>query len=148
MTNYVFESIIKIFAIIAKADGIAEEEILVFERFLRSHFDENRYKFFSNYFTSYCQTIEGTSEEMHQVATAVAAELSTEQRFLIYIRLNELVRADGVISPLEIEFLGIVAKIFHLSEQFANMREKFVFSHEKELRKAVDVGIIDAGNNR
>lgn len=148
MTNYVFESIIKIFAIIAKADGIAEEEVLVFERFLRSHFDENRYKFFNNYFSSYCQTIEGTTEEMHQVATEVAAELSIEQRFLIYIRLNELVRADGVISQMEIEFLGIVARIFHLSDQFTTITNKFVFNHKKELLKAPDVGIIDFASIR
>jgi len=145
MTNFVFESIIKIFAIIAKADGIAEEEILVFERFLKSHFDDTRYKFFKNYFSSFSETIEGTADEMHQVASQVSSELSTEQRFLIYIRLNELVRADGVVSQLEIEFLGILAKVFHLSEQFTSLSTKFVFSHKKELLKSPDIGIIDSG---
>jgi ABC-type multidrug transport system ATPase subunit len=145
MTNFVFESIIKIFAIIAKADGIAEEEILVFERFLKSHFDDTRYRFFKNYFSSFCETIEGTAEEMHLIATQVSAELSTEQRFLIYIRLNELVRADGVVSPLELEFLGILAKVFHLSEQFTTITTKFVFIHKKELLKSEDIGIIDSG---
>ena len=145
MTNYVFESIIKIFAIIAKADGIAEEEILVFERFLKSHFDDTRYRFFKNYFSSFCETIEGTAEEMQQVATQVSSELSTEQRFLIYIRLNELVRADGVVSVLELEFLAILAKVFHLSEQFTSITTKFVFSHKRELLKTEDIGIIDAG---
>lgn len=148
MTNYVFESIIKIFAIIAKADGIAEEEILVFERFLRSHFDEARYRFFKNYFSSFTETIEGTADEMREVATQVAAELSTEQRFLIYIRLNELVRADGVVSPMETEFLGILASVFHLNEQFTKIATKFVFSHKKELLKAPEIGIIDSGTIR
>lgn len=148
MTNYVFESIIKIFAIIAKADGIAEEEILVFERFLRSHFDEARYKFFKNYFSSFSETIEGTAAEMQEVATQVANELSTEQRFLIYIRLNELVRADGVVSPMETEFLRILSNVFHLNETFTRITTKFVFSHKRELLKSEDVGIIDAGNIR
>lgn len=146
MTNYVFESIIKIFAIIAKADGIAEEEILVFERFLRSHFDEARYKFFKSYFSSYCETIEGTEEEMTEVATQVAAELSIEQRFLIYIRLNELVRADGVVSSMEANFLGILSSVFHLSEQFTRITTKFVFSHKRELLKSSEVGIIDSAS--
>jgi len=146
MTNYVFESIIKIFAIIAKADGIAEEEILVFDRFLRSHFDDARYRFFRNYFTSFSETIEGTAEEMHQIASQVATELSTEQRFLIYIRLNELVRADGIVSEMETEFLSILAKVFHLSQQFTSITNQFVFTHKKELLKTPEVGIIDAAS--
>ena len=145
MTNYVFESIIKLFAIIAKADGIAEEEILVFERFLRSNFDNARYKFFKNYFSSFSESIEGTAEEMFQVATQVSTELSTEQRFLIYIRLNELVRADGLASELEAEFLGILAKVFHLSDQFISLTSKFVFSHKRELLETEDIGILDSG---
>lgn len=148
MTNYVFESIIKIFAIIAKADGIAEEEILVFERFLRSHFDEARYRFFKNYFSSFSETIEGTADEMREVATQVAAELSTEQRFLIYIRLNELVRADGVVSLMETEFLDILSSVFHLSDQFTRIATKFVFSHKKELLKSPEIGIIDSATIR
>ena len=144
MTNHVFESIIKIFAIIAKADGIAEEEILVFNRFLRSHFDDARYRFFRNYFTSFSETIEGTAQEMHQIASQVATELSTEQRFLIYIRLNELVRADGIVSEMESEFLSILARVFHLNEQFTLIAQQFVFTHKKDLLKTPDVGIIDS----
>jgi ABC-type multidrug transport system ATPase subunit/uncharacterized tellurite resistance protein B-like protein len=145
MTNFVFESIIKIFAIIAKADGIAEEEILVFDRFLKSHFDDARYRFFRNYFSSFSETIEGTVEEMNQTVTQVATELSTEQRFLIYVRLNELVRADGVISDMESSFLEIVSKVFHLNEDFVRITHHFVFSHKKDLLKNVAVGIIDSG---
>jgi ABC-type multidrug transport system ATPase subunit len=148
MTNFVFESIIKIFAIIAKADGIAEEEILVFERFLKSHFDDARYKFFKNYFHSFSETIEGTLAEMHEVATQVSTELSTEQRFLIYIRLNELVRADGNISQLELEFIAILARVFHFSEQFTTISSKFVYSHKRELLKSEEIGILDTGTVR
>lgn len=144
MTNHVFESIIKIFAIIAKADGIAEEEILVFDRFLRSHFDDARYRFFRNYFTAFSETIEGTAQEMHQIASQVATELSTEQRFLIYIRLNELVRADGIVSEMESEFLSILARVFHLNEQFTHITQQFVFTHKRDLLKTPDVGIIDS----
>lgn len=145
MTNYVFESIIRIFAIIAKADGIAEEEILVFDRFLRSHFDENRYRFFLNYFNAFSETIEGTMEEMQNTATQVATELTTEQRFLIYVRLNELVRADGKISELESAFLEILARVFHLSDHFTSITRHFVFTHKRDLLKIPEVGIIDGG---
>jgi len=144
MTNHVFESIIKIFAIIAKADGIVEEEILVFDRFLRSHFDDARYRFFRNYFNAFSETIVGTKEEMHQIASQVATELSTEQRFLIYIRLNELVRADRIVSEMESDLLSILARVFNLNEQFTTVARQFVFTHKDDLVKTPDVGIIDS----
>ncbi len=145
MTNFVFESIIKIFAIIAKSDGIAEEEILVFDRFLKSHFDDARLKFFKNYFANYCETIQGSLAEMQEIASQVANELSTEQRFLIYVRLNELVRADGTITEKEIEFISSLARIFHFSDSFTEITNQFVFSHKKELLKSEEVGILDSG---
>jgi ABC transport system ATP-binding/permease protein len=74
----------------------------------------------------------------------VATELSTEQRFLIYIRLNELVRADGIVSDMESEFLSILARVFHLNEQFTHITQQFVFTHKRDLLKTPDVGIIDS----
>lgn len=145
MTNYVFESILKMFAIIAKADGINEEEVQVVERFLKSQFDDNRTKFFKNYLLNYIETIEGTAEEIQDVATEVCTELSIEQRFLIFIRLNELVRADGNVTPKEDEFLQILARIFHLNEQFLQISRQFVFSHKTQLLKVSGVAILDGG---
>jgi ABC-type multidrug transport system fused ATPase/permease subunit len=55
------------------------------------------------------------------------------------------VRADGLASELEVEFLGILAKVFHLSDQFISLTSKFVFSFKRELLKTEDIGILDAG---
>ena len=42
MTITVFESIVKIFAIIAKSDGVVTQELSGFERFLESQFDKSK----------------------------------------------------------------------------------------------------------
>ena len=148
MTQHVFESITKIFAIISKSDGIREEETEVFYRFLESNFDEVKFRFFRNYFLSFLETIEGNREELESVTANAATELSLEERFLIFVRLSELVRADGEMSRSESDHLKSVARIFHLSEAFTSIISRFVFSEIEDLLKLPDMGLLSKGNFR
>ncbi len=148
MTQHIFESITKIFAIISKSDGIREEELSVFYRFLESNFDEVKVRFFRNYFHSFLETIEGNREELESVTSNAATELSLEDRFLIFVRLSELVRADGEMSKSESEHLRIVARIFHLSEGFTDIITRFVFSQNEDLLRLPEMGIVSQGQVR
>jgi ABC-type multidrug transport system ATPase subunit len=145
MTQHVFESITKIFAIISKSDGTSEEELQVFYRFLESNFDEIKVAFFKNYHQSFLQTIEGTREELETVTGNAATELTLEDRFLIFVRLSELVRADGEMSKSESEHLKAIARIFHLSEAFTNIISTFVFEDSNKLIARSGTGLISSG---
>ncbi len=148
MTQHVFESITKIFAIIAKSDGIRAEEQHVFYRFLESNFDEVKVRFFRNYFSSFLETIEGNREELESVTANAATELSLEDRFLIFVRLSELVRADGEMSKSESEHLKIVSRIFHLSDSFTEIISTFVFEDSGTLLTRPEVGLLGRGKVR
>lgn len=145
MTQHVFESITKIFAIISRSDGTSEEELKVFYRFLESNFDELKLAFFKNYYESFLQTIEGTREELESITANAATELSLEERFLIFVRLSELVRADGKMSKSESEHLKTVARIFHLSENFTGIISTFVFEENSRLLERKETGLIRSG---
>jgi len=142
MTQHVFESITKIFAIICKADGVREEEIRVFNRFLESAFDELKVRFFQQYFASYLETIEGSQAELETVTANAATELNLEDRFLIFVRLSELVRADGFLTKSESGQLAVVARIFRLSDAFTSIINRFVFKKDEDLLSLPDTGLI------
>ena len=145
MTQYVFESITKIFAIMAKADGLKEEETQVFHRFLKANFDDVKIKFFENYFHSFLETIEGTKEELENVTANAAAGLTLQERFLIYVRLCELVKADNEFTEKEGDYLKIVSQIFHLNDNFTSITSNFVFSPRNSLLEMPQIGLIDNG---
>ena len=145
MTQHVFESITKIFAIISKSDGTSEEELRVFYRFLESNFDAVKVEFFRNYYQSFLKTIEGTKEELETVTANAANELNLEDRFLIFVRLCELVYSDGIKSEKEEGQLNSVARIFHLSSDFASIISTFVFEKPDALIAREGSGIISNG---
>ena len=52
MTTTIFESIVKIFAIIAKSDGIVSEELTGFSKFIDSQFDGPKSEHYKKFFNS------------------------------------------------------------------------------------------------
>ena len=55
MTITVFESIVKIFAIIAKSDGVVTQELSGFERFLESQFDKSKSEHYKRLFFDFSE---------------------------------------------------------------------------------------------
>jgi len=146
MTTSIFESIIKIFAIIAKSDGVAQQELIGFDKFLSSQFDGVKFEHYKKFFNDFLDKIDGTPDEMKIYASEVAAELEIEQRLLIYVRICEIVKSDGRRSDEEISLLKVLTNIFHLDVSFVNIVESFVFTDDDSLLEFGNIGYIQEGN--
>jgi len=145
MTITVFESIVKIFAIIAKSDGVVTQELSGFERFLESQFDKSKSEHYKKLFFDFSERIKGTSEEMSKYASEVCKELDIDQRLLIYVRICEIVKSDGKKTENETALLKVLSSVFHLKDSFVEIVESFVFSDGDDLLKLNDVGYIENG---
>ena len=145
MTTSIFESIVKIFAIIAKSDGVAQQELVGFDKFLSSQFDGAKFEHYKKFFNDFIDKIDGTADEMRIYASEVAAELEIEQRLLIYVRICEIVKSDGIRSNEEISLLKVLTNIFHLDVSFVNIVESFVFTDDDSLLEFENIGYIQEG---
>ena len=145
MTTSIFESIVKIFAIIAKSDGVAQQELVGFDKFLSSQFDGSKFEHYKKFFNDFIDKIDGTADEMRIYASEVAAELEIEQRLLIYVRICEIVKSDGIRSNEEISLLKVLTNIFHLDVSFVNIVESFVFTDDDSLLEFENIGYIQEG---
>jgi ABC-type multidrug transport system ATPase subunit/uncharacterized tellurite resistance protein B-like protein len=145
MTTSVFESIVKIFAVIAKSDGTIQSELLAFEKFLDSQFDKVKSEYYKNLFNSFSKTVNGTEEEMKECALEVSQELDTNQRLLIYVRICEIVKCDGKKTENETKLLKVLSTEFNLEKKFVEIIELFVFIDDNELLQFDDVGYIKNG---
>jgi ABC-type multidrug transport system ATPase subunit/uncharacterized tellurite resistance protein B-like protein len=146
MTTSIFESIVKIFAIIAKSDGVAHQELVGFDKFLSSQFDGVKFEHYKKLFNDFLDKIDGTPDEMRIYASEVAAELEIEQRLLIYVRICEIVKSDGIRSNEEISLLKVLTNIFHLDVSFVNIVESFVFTDDDSLLEFENIGYIQEGH--
>jgi ABC-type multidrug transport system ATPase subunit/uncharacterized tellurite resistance protein B-like protein len=145
MTTSIFESIVKIFAIITKSDGVAQQELVGFDKFLSSQFDGAKFEHYKKFFNDFIDKIDGTADEMRIYASEVAAELEIEQRLLIYVRICEIVKSDGIRSNEEISLLKVLTNIFHLDVSFVNIVESFVFTDDDSLLEFENIGYIQEG---
>lgn len=145
MTISVFESIVKIFAIIAKSDGVVVEELSGFDKFLESQFDKSKSEHYKRLFFDFSKKVEGTSEEIKNYASEVITELDIDQRLLIYVRICEIVKSDGKKTENETKLLQTLTDVFHLEKSFVEIIESFVFASDEELLRLRDVGYIENG---
>lgn len=145
MTTSVFESIVKIFAVIAKSDGVVPDKLVGFDKFLESQFDKSKSENYKKMFVSFSKTIEGNEEEMKIYATEVSKELDTNQRLLIYVRICEIVKSDGKKTENETRLLKVLSSVFNLEKSFIKIIESFVFIDDDDLLKFEDVGYIKQG---
>ena len=145
MTQDVFEIIIKIFAIIIKSDGLVPQELVAFDKFLKTQFEGQKYDHFRLLFDKFFETIDGTEEELTKYAIEAITELDQEERLLIYVRLCEIVKSDGKKSIQEQNLLKSLQKTFQLNPEYINIIETFAFTNNSDLDELENVGYLKSG---
>jgi len=145
MTQDVFEIIIKIFAIIIKSDGVAPQELVAFDKFLKTQFEGQKYEHFRTLFEKFFETVIGTEEELDVYAKEALTELDQEERLMIYVRLCEIVKSDGKKTLTEQKLLKHLQSIFQLNQDYINIIETFVFTNITELCDLDNIGYIKSG---
>lgn len=151
MSEELLQSLMQLFAIIAKLDGSKAEERNVVALFLNNQLnleDSEKYlSFFDQYLedhsrvrkppknaTTHTRLTVRDSSKMLLICTRINQELSQRQKVVVLFTLLALIRADDHISAIEYEFLTTVADIFNISIKEFKLIETFAWS--KQLHEA------------
>ena len=130
MSEKVLEAILQLLALIAREDGVTEEEEQTVVRFLReevSHQDMDTYlNLFREYVTFADEQPDADSFE--KICSRINQEQSNNQKTIIVIRLMEMVIADGQVSVQENDLIYKIAKQLYFSDQITDLIKQFVLA--------------------
>lgn len=115
MNEKVLDTLMQIFASIAKEDVVTKEEVNVIRTFLYTQLTDETAAFYMKRFGEYVDSDYGINVET--LCAEVNPELTATQKFYILIRLLEMVGADQIVSMYELEIIEQVLKGFNISHE-------------------------------
>jgi ABC-type multidrug transport system ATPase subunit/predicted nucleic acid-binding protein len=144
MSVTILQAILKIFAAIAAIDGVADEEREVIKKYLEDHFNEQMAEEYLQEFERYSKNVGLTEVVIQEVCKSLNSELSLIQKIVIVLRVAELVKSDGVITPKEQHYLNTICKSFNIAVEHQREIEDFVNLHRQHLIAHPNVLTIDS----
>ncbi len=139
MNVQVLDGIIKLLAIIAKLDGVSDEERAVIHQFLNDNLTDQEFAKFEARFNKYATSLSGSKEEVAQICDSLNKELSIAQKVIVLVRLIEIVYADKDFSTEEREYLKQITSGLKFSDELFEAILQFVHPDTPELFDADDL---------
>jgi ABC-type multidrug transport system ATPase subunit/uncharacterized tellurite resistance protein B-like protein len=112
MNVNLLETLLQLFAILAKEDGITEKDNQVVRSFLVQQFNEAIANEYIEVFKEFAQREENL--DIRELCSSVNNELTYEQKLFILIRLIELAYTDEAISLHEVKNIILTAKFLNI----------------------------------
>ena len=135
MNQLLLDTLMHLFAIIAREDGIEQEERQIVKGYLENQLTAELAHQYILVFDRYAKQ-PPVANELEKVAKAVNKELKTPQKFFILMRLAELVMADEQITLQEQEGINIVARCFGIPEHdYADLYAFITTRDARELKR-------------
>ena len=150
MSERILNALIQLFAIIARVDSCAKEDISgreIVESFLRERLPANlvnkNLKLFDAYLETY-QKVSATKDgkqkrtsvnsvKVLRICTQINEELTRRQKTIVLIRLLEFVFTHDQVNDEEEEFVNTVASTFNFDMEEYTLAKHFVQEDETEL---------------
>ncbi len=127
MSEELLKAILRLFALIAKIDGISEKERGKIEIFLFNRLNQESAGKYMLFFDQQAFNRKGgkrdnrdPEHEMGQIrdlSIMINIELTTQQKFIVMLELIQLVYADKILSDLEDHALDIIRESFYISQR-------------------------------
>jgi len=163
MSERILETLMQLFAIIAKPQSNDSERRGVVETFLKRLLNQELVnKYLSKYdeaFNEARKKLEKSSAERREGAIAIRirklckeineqGQLAQEQRIFVVIQALEFCKSGGQkVSPLEIGFIGTLAEGLNISGEEYNFVERFVLNPFTNVPDSQNLLIISENNN-
>jgi ABC transport system ATP-binding/permease protein len=116
MNVNLLDTLLRLFAIIVKDDGLTDQNKMLVKNFLIQQFNENTAQNYLDVFVQYAS--EETKLDEHQsiidLCSKVNNELTFQQKIFILIRVIELAFADNKVSMLEVKKIVLAAKFLNI----------------------------------
>jgi len=138
MSEQLLKAVILLFAILAKADGVSEDEKKTIKNFLLNRLNEKTalkyYDLFASLIAVYQQQGDKMSpaekkdnekQEVEKISRQINAELTHHQKIVLTLDLIMLIIADGRISAKEDALLTLIAKEIKVDSQDIESIKRF-----------------------
>lgn len=142
MSEELLKAILRLFALIARIDGISEKERKKIEHFLFTRLNQEsatRYMLFFNQQTFVSkgskrgrQDSENEMSQIRGLSKMINIELTIQQKLIVMLELTQLVYADQVLSDLENRALDVIGESFHIGADELNNIKAFVTGERVE----------------
>jgi ABC-type multidrug transport system ATPase subunit/uncharacterized tellurite resistance protein B-like protein len=137
MSEKLLESLMHLFALLAREDSVTEEETTVVKSFLYQQLNQTAAEAYMRQFVGFAGG--QSTETIQSLAQRVNGELTQKQKFIVIIRLIELINADKKISESEHRAIGQVAAAFNIDSEEYDHIYQFVQSPEPHLLRTDQV---------
>lgn len=158
MSEKILKALMQLFAIIAKVDGVTANGRNVVQLFLKQQLNqdlvEEYLKLFDEFLAAQPERKRATDDTKKRasvkdsvrvllICTQINEELTQKQKIIVLIRLLEFIKANGILSQQEIEFLNTVASTFNIEEKEYNALMYFAMHEQQEEHPDADILIIN-----
>lgn len=154
MSEKLLKTIIKILAIVAMEDDIADGEAKAMYNFLVEHVGRksaDRYLRFFHDYVKHLQEKQPTVEQRKKIVINLAKELNAafiqKQKVLIMVDLLELIIADGDISDIELKWLYLIGGELRVSRLIIDHLGSFAVNKTEEELEADGILIANSENS-
>lgn len=144
MNELVLDLLMQLFARIARLDGLEREEVRITEEYLQTILPAD---LATTYINRFQQHVLEAQENPHiaQLCERINRDLTVQQKFYLYIRLLELIAADGQISAGEQEAIDSVAIGLNMDAYEAESVYEFVLADKPRQLLLRNLCIISSG---
>ena len=159
MSEEILKALMQLFAIITKQDeGVSSEQRRYVQLFLEKELDKvaakeylQLYEELSGYGSGVKdpaderkkRTSVGDSVRTLAICKKINKTLAQKQKFIVLIRLLDLVNADKILSPVEVEIVDTVATVFKIDKEEFTSIKSFVIDEDPYIVDAPYVLIVD-----
>lgn len=144
MSEKLLKAILKLFAIVAKEDGVKEEERANVNEFLHENLNTDAVSFYMELFDQYCYDVpEGISDHLPNLdfetadfiddwskvmesARFINTELTRQQKLVVVLKMIELILADGDMTERETNLVYYIAKSIKVDQKEITLIKDFV----------------------
>ncbi|ANQ47930.1 ATP-binding cassette domain-containing protein [Flammeovirga yaeyamensis] len=131
MNEKVLKSLTKLFAIMATADGSIDEAIEILEDYLTFTLHESNINKYIELFEHQARR-NASNDEIREIATMAAEELTLRQRIVTIIELLELAYSNDVFSEEEQRIMKIICESYNIEFDRLHRMQQFLTTNKIE----------------
>jgi ABC-type multidrug transport system ATPase subunit/uncharacterized tellurite resistance protein B-like protein len=152
MSELILKAIIRLFAVVARQDGVTELEREQIKTFLKEHIAEGMIEYYLALFDEYTKPgAHSTQADTHTLqleCDEINRGLTQKQKVIIVLELERIVLADDKVSAREEELMHIICESFKVKEEDLTSIRQFVVGQEASELDHEALLIIDAHEDK
>lgn len=152
MSELILKAIIRLFAVVARQDGVTGKEREQIHTFLKEHIAEGKVEYYLSLFDEYTKpgahSVQADKNTLQRECDEINRGLTQKQKVIIVLELERIVLADEKISAREAELMHIICESFKVREEDLASIRHFVVGQEASELDHEALLIIDAHEDK